>query len=169
MTPVTSTINRLLAASASQKWRDADLLAHYVNNGDEAAFAELSRRYGRMVLSIARREVRDRQLAEDVLQAVFMVLANKAGKLAHPDRLAGWLFGVAHRIARKAAARRCRDIRLFHPLITNEYQPRQSPELREMFNLLDEEMARLPEAERVPLVLCYLEGLTQEEAARLSG
>src|SRR6476646_2572488 len=99
-------VARLAAACIASAATDADLLARYAGGRDEAAFAALVRRHGPMVRAVARRAVRDPHLAEDVAQAVFLVLARKAGQLARPDRLAVWLFGVARRLAARAVAHR---------------------------------------------------------------
>src|SRR5438874_13417097 len=88
---------------------DGELLARFVRLRDEAAFAELVRRHGGLVLGVARRQLGDRQQAEDVVQATFLALARQAARLGRPDSLVNWLYTVALRQARKAklgAARR---------------------------------------------------------------
>jgi len=155
----------LLGTGADESASDADLLARYAG-GDEAAFTELFRRHGRMVLSVSRRIVRDRHAADDVLQAVFLVLARKAGRLARPERLASWLFGVSRRVALRSVRLRRQE----PPLPSDLPAPVSRPaEWDDLLRVLDDELARLPEAERVPLILCYLEGFTQDEAARVCG
>jgi RNA polymerase sigma factor (sigma-70 family) len=165
MTLAPTAVGRLLGAQVA----DADLLARFAADRDEAAFAELARRHGRMVLAAARRAVPDRHLADDVAQAAFLVLAQKAGRLARPDRLAGWLFGVTRRLARRAADRHLRDARRTRPLADRPAPPDPAPGWADLLRVLDEELDRLPEDERGVLVLCYLEGLTQDEAARACG
>ncbi|HEX4609460.1 MAG TPA: sigma-70 family RNA polymerase sigma factor [Urbifossiella sp.] len=169
MTAAPATLGRLLTAAQPTPANDADLLARFAADRDEAAFAELARRHGPMVRAVARRAVRDRHLADDVAQAVFLVLARKAGRLARPDRLAGWLFGVARRLARKAAGRLRRDARRTRPFADQPAPLVPPPGWDDVVRVLDEELARLPGDEQAALVLCYLEGLTRDEAARTCG
>ena len=89
-----------------QATSDAALLGRWVQAKDENAFATLVARHGPMVLGVCSRVLGDRQLAEDVFQATFLVLACKAATLKRPDALPGYLYGVASRLARKARARR---------------------------------------------------------------
>jgi RNA polymerase sigma factor (sigma-70 family) len=108
------------------------------------------------------------ELAEDVVQATFLVLVRKAGSIRRRDSTASWLYGVASRIARQArlaeTARRQRECRAARP------QPVQGPTTpsgNEAGPVLDEELLRLPDRYRAPLVLCYVEGHTRAAAARL--
>jgi RNA polymerase sigma factor (sigma-70 family) len=167
MTVPAATLARMLTARPPAVAPDARLLARFAA-GEQAAFAEIVRRHGPMVRSVARRAVRDRHLADDVSQAVFLVLARKAAGLTRPDRLANWLFGVTRRVALRAAHRRLRDAARTRPLTD---APTAEPPTGwvEAVRVLDEELARLSEAERLPLVLCYLEGMTQDEAAGICG
>src|SRR5688572_16202696 len=99
-TPVLRYVRRLGDADAD----DAELLARFAR-GDEAAFAELVRRHGPMVLGVCRRLLRDGHAAEDAFQATFLLLVRKARSLRQPDRLGPWLHGVAYRTALKARSR----------------------------------------------------------------
>src|SRR5262249_13146615 len=104
--------------------------------------------------------------AEDVFQATFLVLARKASTVRWRDSVAGWLYAVALRLAAKArcqAARRPRTA----PVEPAAPAPFAALSPRELLGALDEEMAVLPERLRGPAVLCWLEGRTQQEAARL--
>src|SRR5206468_1833440 len=85
-------------------------LDRFARLGDQRAFAGLVERYGPMVLHVCRRVLGDVQAAEDATQATFLVLARKAGTIARTEKLAGWLHGVARRVALKARTRRCRSL-----------------------------------------------------------
>jgi RNA polymerase sigma factor (sigma-70 family) len=149
---------------------DGQLLEKFVHRHDEAAFAALVRRHGPMVLGVCRRVLRHNHDAEDALQATFLVLAEKAQRLQRPELLANWLYGVAYRTALHARQRivRCRkqEREAATMFVPGSDQEMASQELQ---RVLDDELARLPEKYRAPLVLCYLEGKTNEEAARLLG
>jgi RNA polymerase sigma factor (sigma-70 family) len=149
---------------------DEQLLEWFVRRREEAAFSALVRRHGPMVLGVCRRVLRHSHDAEDAFQATFLVLAEKAHRLRRPELLANWLYGVAYRTAlhaRQRAARRSERERETAAM----FPPTSDPEIesRELRRILDEELHRLPEKYRAPLVLCYLEGKTNEEAARLLG
>jgi RNA polymerase sigma factor (sigma-70 family) len=149
---------------------DRELLDRFHRQRDQAAFEVILRRHGPMVLGVCRRILPQAHDAEDAFQATFLVLVRKAGVLRDPGLLANWLYGVAYRVARKARARLARR---------SEYE-RQAASMpaadvpldlawREMRSLLDEELQALPAKYQAPLVLCYLEGLSNEEAARRLG
>ncbi len=146
---------------------DRDLLAAYVA-GNQDAFAELVRRHGAMVRGVGRRILGDVHTAEDVGQAAFLVLARKAPVRAWDESVGGWLHGVAYRLALKARANARRPIpaaETRRPLA----DPAAEIEFRELRTLLDAELRTLPARYRGPLVLCYLEGRTRDEAARQLG
>jgi RNA polymerase sigma factor (sigma-70 family) len=147
---------------------DSALLARYIGTRDEAAFTALYRRHGPMVRAICRRYCSDTHIAEEAEQGVWMVLARKAAFVSRPDRLANWLFGVAIRVARKAADAANRKEIPSMP-IGSARDTSASIMAIELLRVLDEELAALPENERLPVVLCYLEGQTQDEAARVCG
>ena len=148
---------------------DAELLDRFARARDQAAFAALVRRHGPMVFGVCRRVLHDPNDAEEAFQVTFLVLVRKAAGLRQPDRLANWLYGVANRVARKArvsAARRGRHEQAAAG--PDGYVPAEGtdPDVRAV---LDEEMVALPDKYRAPLVLCYLEGLTNEAAAERLG
>ena len=149
---------------------DEQLLHRFVRLGDQGAFTALVRRHGAMVLGVCRRVLRHAQDAEDAFQATFLVLVHKAATLAQPNLLAAWLHGVAYRTALHARGRavlrgqREREAAFMSPVGTEP--DRTWDDLREQ---LDAELQRLPECYRAPLVMCYLEGKTNVEAARLLG
>jgi RNA polymerase sigma factor (sigma-70 family) len=153
---------------------DAALLGRYLAGRDPAAFEALVRRHGPMVLRVCRRLLGHAQDAEDAFQATFLVLARKAGSVRPAGALAAWLHGVACRVAlgaRTTAARRRLREGTAPDLAPPDPHPDPLSELtaREALRTLDEEVERLPEAYRLPVVLCCLEGLSQEEAARQLG
>lgn len=159
------------AAPAADESSDGLLLARFHRDGDETAFALLVQRHGPMVLSVCRRVLGDSPDADDAFQVTFLVLVRKAASLRQPTSLAAWLHGVAHRTALKAranAARRCAVERQTEPMLPSE-PPDDELSDCELHAALDEELNRLPEKYRAPLVLCYLEGLTNEQAARRLG
>jgi RNA polymerase sigma factor (sigma-70 family) len=147
---------------------DGRLLGRFVAARDEAAFAALVRRHGPMVLGTCRRVLGHAQDAEDAFQATFLVLARKAAAVRR-DALAGWLHGVAHRVAleaRSAAARRRARERQVGELPQPEVPPAEPQDWRP---LLDRELSLLREEYRSAVVLCDLEGRSRKEAARLLG
>jgi RNA polymerase sigma factor (sigma-70 family) len=150
---------------------DGELLARFAGNRDEAAFAELVGRHGRMVLGVAGRHLHDRHAAEDVLQATFLALARNARRLGRPPSLVNWLYTVAVRQARTARLRATRRNRLVDRLgaPTSAADPLAEITGRELVTIIDAELARLPERYRLPLVLCAIEGLSREETARRLG
>ncbi len=145
---------------------DAELLERFVRQRDEAAFEVLLWRYGPLVLGVCRRMLRREQDVEDAFQATFLTLVRKAGSITRRQALAGWLHQVAYRIGLRARAGVARSGIQDQEVIENVAYPMGSVDdgLRE---LLDQEVQRLPRRYRMPLILCYLDGKTNEEAARL--
>jgi RNA polymerase sigma factor (sigma-70 family) len=149
---------------------DAALLRAYAADGDADAFRALVERHGPMVLRLCRRLLGDAHAAEDAFQATFLALARQAGSLRRPERLAAWLFGTARRVALKARvaeARRRRHEARAAPRPAAD--PHHELTARELLAALDEEVGRLPERYRLPLLLVYWQGLTQTEAAQMLG
>jgi RNA polymerase sigma factor (sigma-70 family) len=146
---------------------DAELLDRFVLQSDERAFTALMRRHAPLVLGVCRRTLQHEQDAEDAFQATFLVLARRAKAIRRRASLASWLYGVAHRLAMKARAAAAR--RLHHEKqVLPSPVPDSAAEVTwgELRQVLDEELARLPEKLRAPLLLCYLDGQTQDEASR---
>jgi RNA polymerase sigma factor (sigma-70 family) len=140
-------------------------------NAGQAAFEEVVRRHGPMVLGVCHRILADRQAAEDAFQATFLVLALKAHSVRKRESLGPWLHGVAARVAHRARVleRRRRETELPAESLALTRTDGRDSEQAEVRSILDEELERLPEKYRRPVVLCYLEGQTQEEAARVLG
>ena len=164
-TALLSHLHRLMPAEGA----DADWLARFVANRDEAAFAHLVSRHGPMVWRLCRRLVGDAHLAEDCFQATFLALARQAASIRRPGALAAWLYGVAYRVAAKARAERCRRETLGSEAVTECPDPRPHAldrlTGRELMLVFEMELQRLPESYRLPIVLCCVEGLSLEEAA----
>lgn len=144
---------------------DAQLLERFVTDRDQAAFELLLWRHGAMVLGLCRRILRHEQEAEDAFQATFLTLARK-GRSVRGGAVASWLHTVAYRVALAAKARADRRAARETPLADRYHRSGDaSADWRDVRPTLDEEIARLPDRYRVPFVLCYLEGLTVDEAA----
>jgi RNA polymerase sigma factor (sigma-70 family) len=151
---------------------DRELLERFVRDGSEGAFADLVARHGPMVQAVCRRHLRDAHAAEDGFQATFLVLVRKAGAVRWRESIGGWLFEVATRMARKAAGQAVRrSVREGVPAasVCEPEAPAPASDLTALQVALDEELRRLPEKFRTPLVLCHLEGLSQDEVARHLG
>ncbi len=160
----------LVAPGARAAPADRLLLDEFARSGQEAAFAALVRRHGGLVLGVCRRVLLDEHDAEDAFQATFLILAKKAGSIRKRESLGSWLYGVAYRTALKArgrAARRRAREQAYLPV--SPADPIADLVWRELRPVLDEELNRLPEKYRAPVVLCYLENKTNTEAARQLG
>jgi RNA polymerase sigma factor (sigma-70 family) len=126
-----------------------------------------------MVLRVCERVLGNRHDAEDAFQATFLVLARKAASVRPPGALAAWLHGVAYRVASgaRAIARRRRREEPTSDLDPPDPRPDPLAELMtcEALRILEDEVQRLPGVYRLPVVLCCLHGVTQEDAARQLG
>jgi RNA polymerase sigma factor (sigma-70 family) len=162
-------VSRLVAERGAGALSDGELLERFVAERDGAAFAALLRRHGPMVLGVCRRVLRHTHDAEDACQAAFLVLARKAASIHQQESVGSWLHGVAFRVAsslkRDLARRRVHQ----ETLVDVPHPDKADVPWRELQVVLDEELLRLPERYRAPLVLAYLEGKTRDEAARELG
>jgi RNA polymerase sigma factor (sigma-70 family) len=166
------TLRRVVLAGAGADRTDGQLLGSFVTNRDADAFAGLVRRHGPMVLGVCRRVVGDQAVADDAFQAVFIVLARRAGAVKPREQVGNWLYGVAYRTALKARAvlarRRSREKQVDvmpEPPVSH----RTTADWADLQPVIDEELARLPDKLRVPVVLCDLEGRAQRDVARHLG
>jgi RNA polymerase sigma factor (sigma-70 family) len=152
---------------------DRQLLERFLARRDpagEAAFAALVTRHGPMVLDVCRSIMGDLHHAEDAFQAVFLVLARRAGSIRDPELLGNWLYGVALRTARCAKLQIDRQRKNEEQSAMSRLDSGASTAVesiaREDMEALHDEISRLPGPFRLPVVLCYFEGLTLDEAAR---
>jgi RNA polymerase sigma factor (sigma-70 family) len=159
-------VRRMLPPREYHDTSDRELLEYFLARREEAAFVALLERHGPMVLQVCRRVQGNEHDAEDVFQATFLLLACKAGSIRKHESVASWLYGVAYRLAleakakgarRQARERRAADMRKKGGLSDMAWQELQAT--------LDEALRQVPPRYRAPLLLCYLEGKTQEEAA----
>jgi RNA polymerase sigma factor (sigma-70 family) len=163
-------LRRLAIARPQNVLTDGELLQRFAVQREEAAFAALMQRHGPMVLGVCQSLLQDPADAEDVFQATFVVLVRKARAIGKPASVASWLHGVAYRLSmrlRSEAARRRAGEGKAVPMTS--CSPPDEADWRDLRPLLHEEVARLPDRYRLPFVLCYLEGKTNEEAAELLG
>jgi len=161
---------RVLRATALQQeleaLSDGELLERYVRGREPAPFEVLVRRHGPMVLAVARRVLGNEADAEDAFQATFLVLVRKAAAIVPRGMVGNWLYGVAHTTALKARAME-RNRRAREKTVAKTARGNAGHDLcLDLRETLDEELSRLPDKYRVPLVLCELEGRTIQETAR---
>jgi RNA polymerase sigma factor (sigma-70 family) len=152
---------------------DREVMVRFADGRHEAAFEVLLGRHGPMVLNVCRQILRDPDDAEDAFQATFLALACKAGSLRLVDSLGPWLYRVANRVAARARADRRRrgDRERSGGSMPEPAGPAvgDDPDRDEVPRVVHEELGRLPERLRAPIVLCYLEGMTHERAAQQLG
>jgi RNA polymerase sigma factor (sigma-70 family) len=148
---------------------DAELLERFRSHTDTAAFETIVRRYGERVLAACHKVLSDGADVEDAFQATFLVLLRDARSIRQRDSLGGWLYGVAHRIALQARRRAVR--RAAAEARKTSRTAEEAPDLswREACAILHEELDRLPDKYRLPLLLCYLDGKSRDEAAQQLG
>jgi RNA polymerase sigma factor (sigma-70 family) len=170
---------RNLRSLAASELSDSELLQHFVASADEGAFTALLRRHGRVVLGVCNRVLGAGPDAEDVFQATFVVLARKADSISKQESVASWLHGVAYRMAYRLrsqralrrnlerAAEQCLEQIAEDPSMAVDPCARAS--LRELSDILDDELRRLPAGCRDTLVMCLLKGRSNSEAARRLG
>jgi RNA polymerase sigma factor (sigma-70 family) len=164
--PVLRFIHTLAVGEHTARLADCQLLQRFLTSRDQVAFAAIVRRHGPMVLRVCRRMLHREHDAEDAFQATFLVLSRRAASVRNHESLASWLYGVAHHVAtnlRRTLARRLAHER--RAGVTPIPEPLATLAAWEAQEILYDEIARLPERYRAPLVLCCLEGQTRDEAA----
>ena len=148
---------------------DSQLLGRFADRGDDKAFAVLMQRHGGEIFRLCKRMLGQDADAEDALQSTFVVLARQAGSQQWRRSVGQYLFRVAYYIALKS-----RENQQSQPVTLSEEPAEKHAsldvlELDELGEILLEELSDLPPTYRQPLALCYLRGLSQEEAARRLG
>jgi RNA polymerase sigma factor (sigma-70 family) len=147
---------------------DTELLRRFVTASDATAFELLLWRHERLVMGVCRRVLKDVHDAEDAFQATFLVLARKARSIGTRGPLTTWLYTVAYRTSLNALKRRARQrARVGSLPAAADVPAAEAP--ADLSELLDEAVSRLPEKYRAAVVLCFLEGRSHEEAARMLG
>jgi RNA polymerase sigma factor (sigma-70 family) len=163
-------IRTVAAAHTNRALADRELLERFIDGKDEAAFTVLIERHGPMVFGVCRRVLPNYHDAEDACQATFLVLPRKAAAIRNRQSLGSWLHGVAYRAAgnlKRTHARRLSRERCADASVPRD--PAAEVTWREVQGILDDELQRLPDRYRTPLILCCLECLTRDEAARQLG
>lgn len=162
-------LRRAAASHARDEQADGELLRRFAQEGDATAFEILVHRHGPMVWSVCRRLLTRTEDAEDAFQAAFVVLLRRAGSIRQGSLLGNWLYGVAYRVAVRARATAARRGALEKQGIAAEPAAEPVDAANDWQRLLHEEVFRLPEKYRRPIVLCYLNGQTNGEAASALG
>lgn len=158
-------IRSLVGGPAPSGTTDGQLLERFALHQDAAAFEALVQRYGALVLGVCRRVLDDPNDVADAFQATFLVLVRKAATLDRRRPLLNWLYTVAHHAALKAARKRRHE-----PLAAALTMPSADDHAwNELRPLLDAEVSQLPARYRAPILACYFEGKTHEEAAEQLG
>jgi RNA polymerase sigma factor (sigma-70 family) len=170
LAPVLRHIHDLVGSSVPEGPSDACLLERFALDRDEDAFTALVRRHGPLVWRVCRRLLGRTDLAEDAFQATWIILARRVGSIRNPASLPSFLHGVAYRVGREARARQQRNATsALLDVPAPEVGPAQAAACRELGAIIEEEVHDLPERLRQPVLLCYWEGMSNEEAASRLG
>jgi RNA polymerase sigma factor (sigma-70 family) len=158
-----------MAAETFADYSDQQLVERALAGCGEPPLQAIVHRHGPMVYRVCRRVLQHRQDAEDAFQATFLILAQKLRTVRKHASLASWLHGVARRVTLKAKAQSAARLRHEHRALPSDTLPSDDVTWGELRSALDSELSQLPDKWRLPLILCYLEGRTQEESARQLG
>ncbi len=159
-------LERLLDPGTVAGLSERQLLARFVERGDPVAFEALVVRHGPPVLSVCRHMLRDANDVDDAFQATFVILFEKARSLKQPERLSAWLYGVAHRVASRT--RRRRRTQGLPGDLAGRSAGEHLAEVEDLA-LVHNEIQRLPEKYRLPIVLCCVNEESHDAAARALG
>jgi RNA polymerase sigma factor (sigma-70 family) len=156
--------------SSQSEPTDERLLRDYVASQDAGAFAAIMRRHGGMVSGVCRLVLGREQDVEDAFQATFLVLLRKAPSLSRPNLLGNWLYGVAYRISSKIRSANIRQRTREAPMVDLPApDANDDTSWRDLRPVFDDELRRLPQRYRRPIVLFYLEGKSAGEVATALG
>jgi RNA polymerase sigma factor (sigma-70 family) len=155
-----------LVPPAADARPDGDLLTAFLDQRDEAAFAELVRRHGPVVRSACRRILPDAADADDAFQAAFLVLVRRGPRLDTTQPLGPWMYRVAVLTARTLRRGNARRFSHLEPLPALVPAPDGADDARLD---LDAALLALPEKYRTPLILCHLQGWSRHAAAAQLG
>jgi RNA polymerase sigma factor (sigma-70 family) len=157
-------------AEGMRELADCELLERFHNQRDEVAFAALVERHASLVWGVCRRVLHDPHQSEDAFQATFLVLVRRAGSIRRQDSVGSFLHGVAYRVSLKARTR-AHATRAQERRFVEMRRPDHAEDLalHELRAVLDEELSKLPEKYRTPVILCYLQGQSHDQAARQIG
>src|SRR4051794_31671767 len=169
--PVAQQLDRLWNSGSVSGLSDAELLRRYNDAKDQAseqAFEALLNRHGPLVMGVCRHILRQAQDVDDAFQATFLILVRKSHSIRVDTSLAPWLYGVAYRTATRVRANASRRrLDQIQDLEAAPVEPMGEVLGWEIRPMLHEELNRLPEKYRAPIVLCHLEGKSYEEAQML--
>jgi RNA polymerase sigma factor (sigma-70 family) len=174
--PIVRYLRKIVTDPQSDKQSDRQLLQKFLSRQDEVAFAALVRRHGSMVMAVCQSILHHEQDSQDASQATFLVLARKAGSIRKQESVGSWLHGVAYRLSLKARQgnwrkglpglsaakpRSCPRRRGFEDSAPATHRwlggsPIDDLTWRELREVMHQELSRLPEKNRLPLILCYL-------------
>jgi RNA polymerase sigma factor (sigma-70 family) len=163
-----SRIRTLAGRSGLDEPADEELLRRFLDARDEAAFVALLRRHGPMVRDVCQRLCQEAD-ADDAFQATFLLLWRRAASIRRRQAIASWLHGVARRIALHARQVAHEPARLDDRIDPSAHDPARLAAWREVCAILDAEVQALSDKYRAPLILCYFEGRTRDQAARQLG
>jgi RNA polymerase sigma-70 factor (ECF subfamily) len=163
---VLSQLRRVILRHGDGGLSDGQLLDRFIHERDETAFEVLVWRHGPMVLGVARRALHNLDDAEDILQATFLALVRQARSIRRREAISGWLYQVAYRLALRARQQK-KKRSVCQVGVEDVVAPASASDDhgQDEFLLLDEELQRLPEKYRIPLVLSYFQGMTNQEIA----
>jgi RNA polymerase sigma factor (sigma-70 family) len=158
-------VQRLWESGSTSGLSDGQLLERFSARGDGAAFAALVDRHGPMVARVCRAGLGDPHRAQDTYQATFLVLARRAASIRRREAVGAWLHGVARRVAARARAVEARSALNEQSVPLRRSWAVPDTDRLDLETTVHEEIGRLPDRYRQPVVLCYLEGLTHDQAA----